>query len=113
MRIEHYDFGRIVINGKEFRKDVLIDSNKKISSWWRKRGHEVCIEDVKELLESDAEIFIIGTGYYGYVKVLPEVLNEFEKRKIKVISEKTEKACEIFNELSASKKLCAGFHLTC
>lgn len=113
MKIEHYDFGRIVIDGREFRKDVLIGVDKSIKKWWRKHGHEVCLEDVKDVLESDAELFILGTGYYGYVKLLAEVENEFNKRGIKIISDKTAKACEIFNNLCESKRLCAGFHLTC
>jgi len=39
--IEHYSFGRIVIDGKEYTKDLIIYPDKIRANWWRKEGHKL------------------------------------------------------------------------
>jgi len=50
-RIEHYDFGRIVIDEVSFNKDVILLPDRIISNWWRKEGHRLCMDDIKEVLD--------------------------------------------------------------
>ena len=111
-RIESYKFGRMVINGKKYNSDILVFQDK-IIEWWRKEGHVVNIEDIEKILEVKPEILVIGTGYYGLLKVPNEIVNILNSYGIKVIIEKTEKAYQIFNELSKSRNVIGAFHLTC
>jgi hypothetical protein len=111
--IDSYDFGEIVINGKSYTSDVIIYPDKVDSSWWRKEGHELAIEDLKDVLEQKPEMIIVGTGYSGIMQVLPETKKLIESEKIKLLIEDTRRACQSFNELSKKQKVIAMLHLTC
>lgn len=109
--IESYDFGRIVIDGKTYTSDVIIFPDRVLDSWWRKEGHNLDIEDLKEVIEFGPEILVVGTGYSGIMKVKDETREFLESKGIKVIVKKTKGACDILNSLGTN---CAGaFHLTC
>ena len=50
--IEGYSFGRITIDGKSFSRDLIIFRDRVRTDWWRVTGHEVCADDVKEIVEA-------------------------------------------------------------
>jgi hypothetical protein len=110
--IDSYDFGRIVIDGKVYTSDVIIYPDKVYSNWWRKEGHRLQKEDLKEVFDYAPEILVVGTGAYGSMVVSEETKREIESRGIKLIVERTEKACEIYNSIK-SRKAVAALHLTC
>lgn len=111
--IDFYGFGLIVVDGKEYSSDIIIFPDKIKSEWWRKRGHELCLEDIADVLDQKPEVLVVGTGASGVMKVLPEVKKAAQARGIKLITEPTDKACNTYNELSRSQKVVAAFHLTC
>ncbi|MFQ6135217.1 MAG: Mth938-like domain-containing protein [Nitrososphaerales archaeon] len=111
--IEAYRFGSITIDGKEYTRDVIILPSRILDNWWRKKGHQVQIEDLQEILKETPEILIIGTGYSGYMAVASEVPKHLSSRGIELISMKTEDAVKIFNKVSREKKAAAALHLTC
>jgi hypothetical protein len=111
--IESYTFGRIVISGKVYTSDLIISPNRIEPSWWRKKGHRLCLQDLQGVLEQDFEALVVGTGYTGLMKVEQEVKQYAESRGFQLIIEKTKKAVEIFNSLCAHKKTIGAFHLTC
>jgi hypothetical protein len=111
--IDSYGFGQIVINGKTYTSDVIIYPNKVDSSWWRKEGHELGIEDLKDVLEQNPDMIIVGTGYSGIMKVLPETKKLIESKKIKLVIEDTRRAWQSYNEFSKKQKVIAMLHLTC
>lgn len=112
MHVDSYSFGRIVINGKEYTNDIIIFSDK-IKSWWRKVGHEVCVDDIKEIAKAKPELLIIGTGASGYVKIKDEVKKFLNSSNISLIAKPTEDACKLYNEISKKKRVVAALHLTC
>jgi len=112
-RINSYSFGKIVIDGKEYRSDVIIFPNRVDASWWRKEGHELNPDDIREIIEEDPEILIIGTGASGLMKVKEETKRILEKHNIRFIIKTTKEACKLFNEESKKKKVIAALHLTC
>ncbi|MFQ6113597.1 MAG: Mth938-like domain-containing protein [bacterium] len=113
--IESYSFGKIVIDGKEYSRDVIVYPDHVEPNWWRKRGHELCVEDIKSRIEKAApDILVLGTGAYGNVIILDSTRKFLEQRNIKLIAENTGSACTTFNELMKSnKKVLGAFHLTC
>ncbi|MGB9676588.1 MAG: Mth938-like domain-containing protein [Candidatus Bathyarchaeales archaeon] len=114
--IDSYDFGVIVINGKSYTSDVIVFPEKVLDGWWRREGHKICLEDLREVLsyETKPEVLVIGTGYYGMVKILPGVKEALKSHGITLIAQQTREACQTFNKLSKSKKRVVGaFHLTC
>jgi len=114
--IESYDFGIILINGKRYTSDVIVFPERVVDGWWRKEGHRLSVEDLNEILnhEPKPEVLLVGTGYYGLVKVSPDVENALKSQGIELKVQPTKEACQAFNKLLKSNKRVAGaFHLTC
>ena len=111
--IDSYDFGRIVINGKRYSSDLIVFPDKVRDGWWRKEGHRLHVEDLKEVLEAKPEVLVVGTGYSGLMKVPPETRKYVESKGIELIAQSTAEACKTFNRLVKSRKVVAALHLTC
>lgn len=111
--IESYDFGRIVINGRRFASDVVIFADRIDGNWWRKEGHVLSADDIKEIVEAKPEVLVVGTGYSGLMRTHPQTERYLKSSGIELVAAKTEKACEIYNELSKSRRVVAALHLTC
>ncbi len=111
--IDSYQFGLTVVNGRKYTSDVIIFPDRVRNDWWRKKGHELCLEDIAEVITENPEVLIVGTGAYGLVIVLSEVEQALEAKGIKLITEATDKACTIYNQLCSSQRVVAAFHLTC
>jgi hypothetical protein len=111
--IEFYDFGKIVIDGKEYSSDVIIYPDRVEASWWRKVGHELCLDDIKDVFTEKPDVLVVGTGYSGLMRVLPEVEEALREKGIELKVERTKRACDVYNELSRSRKVIAALHLTC
>ena len=115
MRVESYSFGRIKINGKVYTNDVIVSQDRVInSSWWRKEGHNVHLEDIHEILNAKPEVVVFGTGSSGLMKVSKAVIDELKQRGIEVIQQPTSQAVQTFNRLvEEGKKVVLAAHLTC
>ena len=111
--IDSYQFGLIVVNGKQYTSDVIVFPDRVKSDWWREKGHQLCLGDIAEVITENPEVLIVGTGAYGIVKVLPEVEQGIGARGIKLIAETSDKACTIYNQLCSSQRVVAALHLTC
>ena len=113
MIIESYSFGKIIIDDEKYTSDIIIFPEKVISAWWRREGHFLQDVDIKEVLKRKPEKFIIGTGYYGYLKVDRELKKKLSDMDIKAYYEKTPKAVEMYNSLNDKKNVIAALHLSC
>ena len=111
--IDSYQFGQIVISGRQYTSDVVIFPDSVTDNWWRKTGHQLCLDDIAEVLTENPEVLVVGTGSSGLVKVLPEVRQVADARGIELIVEATDKACHTCNQLCRSQKVVAALHLTC
>jgi len=111
--IDDYDFGRIVIDGKTYTSDVIVFPERIQESWWRKQGHSLCREDIKEILAEKPDILVVGTGAYGMMAVPPETARAVDEKGIKLLAGKTASACRLFNSAAGRGKVIGAFHLTC
>ena len=112
--IESYNFGKIIINSAEYHSDIIIYKNSIDDKWWRKEGHNLCIDDIKEIIDEKPDTLIIGTGHYGLMKVPEELIEHIKSYGIKqVIVKKTGDASDEYNKLCKKKNIIAAFHLTC
>jgi len=112
--IENYSFGQILIDGKKYNSDLIIFDDHIYDSWWRREGHNLHIDDIQEIINKKPEVLIVGTGYYGLMKVPEELIKYVNSSGIeKVIVKKTKDACDEYNTLYKKKKVIAAFHLTC
>ncbi|MFQ5826221.1 MAG: Mth938-like domain-containing protein [Dehalococcoidia bacterium] len=110
--IESYRFGEIMIDGHKYTSDIII-SPQGPQPWWRQEGHQVQVADVDDIISSQPEVVVLGTGSYGQVQVSPHVQAHLEARGIQLIAEATDRACQSYNRLCGQRRVVAALHLTC
>jgi hypothetical protein len=112
--VENFSFGKIVVNGVTYTNDIKIIQGQVVSEWWRKKGHSVDIEDIKDILESNPRVLVIGKGQPGMMKTSRSLRSFLKKNQICLIEEKTSQAIKTYNRLlQKEKKVSAGFHVSC
>lgn len=113
MKIEHYSFGKIVIDGHAYTSDVVIYPGRVDASWWRKQGHFLQPDDLADIISSKPDILIVGTGFSGMMKVPKETVSFVEAEGIEIRVENTGRAVELYNSAGKDRKTAAALHLTC
>ncbi|ADM27848.1 protein of unknown function DUF498 [Ignisphaera aggregans DSM 17230] len=114
-KIDYYDFGVIVIDNKEYNRDIIISPSLGIiENWWREEGHRLKLIDIRDYLLEKADLVVIGTGYDGMMYVDNEVIQWFNSRGIEVKIARSREAVEIYNKaVEEGKKVLLFIHLTC
>ncbi len=113
MKIQHYSFGEIMVNGIRRDHDVMIFGDN-LTDWIRDEGHKVKLIDLKELVDKKPQIIVFGKGSEGKLEVAEEALDELDSLGIEVFSYKTPESVDAYNDLVESgKKVAALLHLTC
>lgn len=111
-KIDSVKFGEIRIEGKDYYSDMFVFWDGKVE--FREKGHQITLNDIRFLVKRKPYAIVIGKGMQGAVSVLPEVRQALEDKKIKLFSDLTPNAVEIFNGLIAQGKKVVGiFHVTC
>jgi hypothetical protein len=117
MQVQLLQFGSIEVDGRTYDKDIVIDGGqvrerkKKPSKQYRdKFGHTPLSADEK--LPWGGGRLIIGTGAYGSLPIMPEVLEEARRRGIDVTAAPTEEACRLIGGLDRDE-VHAVLHVTC
>ncbi len=113
MHIDAYEFGRIVIDGKEYIQDIIIYPDHVRAEWWRREGHYLHEEDIAEILDDPPETLIIGQGFSGCMHVPESLVSKLEARGINVHVANTRDAVTAYNRFSTTKAVIAALHLTC
>lgn len=118
MKLEYPAFGRIVIDGRTYEHDVVIGPDGRVErrkKWLSKdkhgTSHKLDPEELREYLRDDFDVLIVGTGFYGYLSLLPESRGLVEGKEVHELP--TAEAVELFNELWRKKRILAIFHVTC
>jgi hypothetical protein len=114
-RIESYSPGRIVVDGVELHRDVIVLPDRVLTEWWRRDGHSLVMEDLDDVLEDLPQRLILGCGYAGRLEPEPSVIEALAQRGVKVEALPTDQAVERFEELEARNPaaVAAALHLTC
>ncbi len=113
MKITDYSFGKITINGDTYTSDVIIYPDRVYSAWWRKEGHLLQVEDLSDVINAGIPVLIIGTGFYGAMKVPDKIIDYLKSRNIGTHVEKTGRAVSLYNKITDERPAIAALHLTC
>lgn len=111
--IQSYRFGKIEIDGKSYRKDVIIFPERVRTKWWRDQGHNLIPEDLQEVFSVDADVLIIGQGAYSRMKVPVETRERIEHEGFKLHVMGTDEAVQLYNQERDQQPVIAALHLTC
>jgi len=71
------------------------------------------MHDMKDVVAAHPKVIIIGTGMFGRIRIPQTTLTDLKIMGIEVIAEKTELACQIFNQRLVEDGIIAALHLTC
>jgi hypothetical protein len=111
-RIEGYRFGRVIVDGREETRDVVVLPDRVIRNWWRKEGHALVGEDLEDVLDDLPDRLIVGTGAWGQMRPDPGTLENLRRRGIEVQVATTDRAIRLFSEGDPATTA-AALHLTC
>jgi hypothetical protein len=110
--LEQYSFGRIVVDGDEHRRDLIVLPERVVSNWWRRDGHSLAIEDLEDVIDELPEHLVLGCGADSQLKPDPAVLDALRGRGIEVEALPTAEAVQRYGELDPARTA-GAFHLTC
>jgi hypothetical protein len=110
--IEEYRFGRIVVDGEEQTRDVILLPDRIVRNWQRADGHRLAMSDFDDVLEELPDRLLLGTGAYGRLRPDPETLEQLRERGIDVEALPTSEAVRRYAELDP-RRTAAALHLTC
>jgi len=112
-KVESYRFGFIRIDGRTHTRDVIILPDRVVAGWWRQQGHTLRPDDLREVLEAEPEVLVVGTGSIGRMEVPEATRRRVEAAGIELVVERTAAACETYNRLRETRRVAAALHLTC
>lgn len=117
MDVDYPGFGAIVIRGKRFEHDVVVEAGrvrrrkKGPSKRYRDRfGHTPLSPD--EEIPWSAPRLVVGTGAGGRLPLMPEVWEEARARGVELIALPTSEACPLLRSLG-DDDVNAVLHVTC
>jgi hypothetical protein len=114
-RIQDYEFGRIVVDGREHSRDVIVLPDRVVGDWWRRDGHSLVIEDLDDVLDELPGRLVVGCGAHGRLHLHPSVIEALRERGVEVEALPTEEAVHRYEELRSRDPAgtAAALHLTC
>ena len=118
VKIENFSFGSIVIEGKKYRRDVLIladgTTKKRKGGFLMFGSHKIKKDEIEELMQGQPETIIIGTGTDSVADIAPNVESWAEGKNLNLLVQPSYNAVAKLNELTEQKKQVAALiHITC
>jgi hypothetical protein len=110
--IGHYEFGRIVVDGREETQDLIVLPDRVVRNWWRQDGHALVLDDLVEVLDELPSPLVVGTGADGRMRPNPDTILQPQQRGVTVEALPTAQAVRRFGELDPAGAA-AALHLTC
>jgi hypothetical protein len=111
-RLEGYRFGRVVVDGEEHTRDLIVLPHRVVANWWRRDGHRLVLEDLDAVLPELPERLVVGTGAAGQMRPDPEALRQLRERGVEVEVLPTDRAVARYGELDPERTAAAHPH-TC
>jgi hypothetical protein len=111
--IDDYTFGRIVVDGRSYSRDLIIYPDRVAAGWQREAGHALRPGDLADVMDARPEVLIIGKGMFGRMNVPDELLAALRGAGMKVITGPTGRACRTYNRLREAHRVIAALHISC
>ena len=112
-KVESYEFGRMVVDGRTYTDDVILLPDRVVPDWWRDQGHRLSIEDLDDVLAAEPEVLVVGTGANGMMTVPRETRQAVEEAGVELKVARTGEAWHSYNDLQNKRRTAGAFHLTC
>ncbi len=115
VKINHYEFGKVIVDKKVYSWDIKIVKGEVVPNWYRKEGHKLYLEDIKDILDVSPKTIIVGTGANSVMEVLDEVKDYCKNKNINLYILNSYEAVNLFNKAVEENKetIALCLHLTC
>ncbi len=111
--VDGYSFGEVHVDGAARRDDLVVLPGRLLCPWWRKRGHRLQLVDLTEVLEARIDVLVVGTGYFGRMRIDPPVETELARTGVELVAARTGEAIARFSALPEDRRAALALHLTC
>jgi hypothetical protein len=78
-RLEDYRFGRLIVDGEEQTRDMIVLPKRVVTDWWRANGHRLIMDDLEDVRAELPEQLVVGTGAYGQMRPDPDVVEQLQR----------------------------------
>ena len=115
-KVDSFSFGSIVIEGKQYSRDVLIFPDGTVrprpGGFWRFGSHAIKKEEIDRLAQVGADEIIVGTGIDPIARLTPDAESWANEAKLNLIVLASLEAVERFNRLvEEGKRVSALIHI--
>jgi hypothetical protein len=111
-KIEGYRFGRVLVDGEEHTKDLIVLPHRVVARWWRRRGHALVLDDLAAVIDELPERLVVGTGATGQMRPDQAAVERLQTLGVEVEALPTAEAVARYEELDPDRTA-AALHLTC
>ncbi len=111
--IESYSFGEIVVDGQTYTNDLILYPDSIQTSWHRKKGHNLSIDDIPDVIKRKPQVLVVGTGASEQMHIPEKTTQMLLEYGIEIVAAPTDRAVKYYNRLKSKKHTIGAFHLTC
>jgi len=116
-KVDSFEFGSIVVDGKRYGHDIFVFANGTVKprkgGFWKFGSHVVKKGEIDELLKTNPDVILLGTGTSGRVRLAPAGELALKKAGVECVVLRSLEASERLNELlDNGKQVAALIHVT-
>ena len=117
-KVSSFDFGSIVIDGKQYGYDVVLLPDGSVKEREASKAmfgsHAIRKGEIEELSKAKPETLIVGTGTSGMAEVSQDAEAYAREAKLNLVVLPSSEAVEKLNQLvDEGKRVAALIHITC
>jgi hypothetical protein len=111
-RLEGYRFGRLVVDGEEQTRDLIVLPKRVVTNWWRADGDRLVLEELKEVRGDLPSIWSLVPARRGRCAPIRRRLTSCSLKVSRSRHCQTAEAVRRYGELDP-RRTAAALHLTC
>lgn len=117
-KIDSFNSGFIVIDGKQYVADVLILPDGRVKEREPGKGrlgsHRITSSEIENLCQTQPEVILVGTGASGLARLSDDAEVYQQQARLNLVVLPSSEAVKKFNQLAGEgKRVAAIFHITC
>ena len=111
-RIDSAFFGSLLVDGRKYNNDLVVSWNGDVKD--RPSSHDFTGAEMNNMLMSDPDVIVVGTGHSGMLKVAHDVDVSARLKGIELVVKSTPLAIQDYNKFARlGKRVIAVLHSTC